>query len=227
MLPVRSARNWLTLRNSWLLLRNTGRRSFYSTKPKTPRKDELPSFTKIALVGVVGTIIFAEAVKSLDKNQPKNSYSESEYAEVVKNMKRRKVMFSPGELKVQIAVQGVNPGNFHDRGRIVEPFEVAETYRKMDNDRYQPLLNDLRDTYGDQYVQNLPQGLLVMLIGRYLKDTCQKGDSVLVVDFPLDMSDAIKFENEISVVDKVLFNSPEADSDLAKYYQTVNKVEIL
>ncbi|CUS22055.1 LAQU0S04e07140g1_1 [Lachancea quebecensis] len=227
MLPVRNVRNFITLRNSWLLLRNAGKRSSYSTKPKAPRKDELPSFTKIALVGVVGTIIFAEAVKSLDKNQPKNSYSESEYAEVVKNMKRRKVMFPPGELKVQIAVQGVSPGNFHGHDKIVDPFEVVETYRKIENDKYQPLLNDLKNTYGDQYIKNLPQGLLVMLIGRYLKDNCQKGDNVLVVDFPLDMNDAIKFENEISVVDKVLFSSSEADTNLAKYYQTVNKVEVV
>ncbi|SCU97065.1 LAFA_0G09560g1_1 [Lachancea sp. 'fantastica'] len=213
-----------------LLARTGAVRTYSAGQKRAPKKDDLPSFTKIALVGVVGTIIFVEAVKSLDKNKPKNSYSESEFESAMQGTKRRKLMFEPGQLHIvlatpdlpETAVQKHTP-----KAKIVDVREVVEHYRHQPNDKYYALLNDIQDSHGSSYQEYLPRGLLVMLVGRYLQETCKEGDSVAVTNFPLNMQDAIKFENEVGIVDKALFTSPHADSELSKYYQTVNKVEVL
>lgn len=211
-----------------LLFRAIGARHNYATKTANSRKrDELPSFKKLALVGVIGTVIFVEAVKSLDKNQPKNSYSESEYAEVAKGLRRRKAIFAPGEINVQLATQGVPTKQLGTRGKVVDPSEIVEYYRQQEGDKYQALLNELLDSHGKHYVEKLPSGMLVMLVGRYLKEVCNGADNVVIANFPLNLKDAIKFENEVCVVDKVLFTESNAGNDLAKYFQTVDKVEIV
>ncbi|SCV04334.1 LANO_0G09560g1_1 [Lachancea nothofagi CBS 11611] len=202
----------------------------YSTPKRQPKKDELPSFTKIAVVGVLGTIVFVEAVKSLDKNKPKNSYSESEFESAMQGVRRRKVMFQPGQVYVQLATAGVPLDVLKTSNpelKVVNSSDAVEHYRQTKDDKYYALLNELQEAHGDKYQEHLPQGLKVMLVGRYLQEQCHDGDQVVVAGFPLSVKDAIKFENEVCVVEKVLFSKSDVESDLARYFQTVNKVEVL
>ncbi|CEP61512.1 Aim36p LALA0_S03e04522g [Lachancea lanzarotensis] len=230
--PVNNRLLFRQLRPASSLLARTGTvRTYSAGQKKAPNGDDLPSFTKIALVGVVGTIIFVEAVKSLDKNQPKTSYSVSEYDQIMQGTKRRKLMFEPGQLHIVLATPDLSASLVQKKAEggasIVDVQEVVDHYRHQPNDKYYALLNDLQDTHGTGYQEHLPRGLKVMLVGRYLQEICKEGDSVVVTNFPLNMQDAIKFENEISVIDKALFTKAHADSELSKYYQTVNKVEVL
>ncbi|SCU82022.1 LADA_0C02520g1_1 [Lachancea dasiensis] len=202
----------------------------YSRQAAARKKDELPSFTKIALVGLVGSIIFVEAVKSLEKNKPKNSYSESEFATAMQGVKRREVMFKPGDIHIQLATVGIPIAKLrksNPNASMVDPWEVAEHYRHSQDDRYYALLNEIHEIYGENYLDHLPQGLGVVLVGRYLQDKFHGGDHVVVINFPLSVKDAIKFENEVSVVENVYFGTSSAETDLAQYYQTVNKVQVL
>ncbi|SCU89736.1 LAME_0E05226g1_1 [Lachancea meyersii CBS 8951] len=202
----------------------------YSSQKNQSKKDDLPSFTKIALVGVVGTIIFVETVKSLDKNKPKNSYSESEFETEMQGVKRRKMMFQPGQLHIELVTSGVSRSVLEKQrplSKIVDVGEAVEYYRHLQDDKYYALLNEIHESHGASYPEHLPKGLQVMLVARYLKENCQEGDSVVVTNFPLKIQDAIKFENEVSLVDRVIFTESSVGTELGQYYQTVNKVEIL
>ncbi|SCW01876.1 LAFE_0E09230g1_1 [Lachancea fermentati] len=198
----------------------------YSTRSRNI--NDSPSFKKIALVGVIGTVIFVQAVKSLDKSKPKNTYSEEEFENVMMGLRRRVALFPAGQLKLTFIAPGVSMKKvaIEKDAKLISPREVVEYYRSLPNDKYQALLEDIRSSHDPEtYFYDLPKGLLVMLIGRYMKENCKTGDAVYIVDFPKDIQDAIKFENEVCVVDKLYVGKTGENTDLAKYYQTVNKVE--
>lgn len=203
-------------------------RFYSSNSAQSRRKDEAPSFKKIFLIGIIGTVIFVEAVRSLDKNKPKTTYSEQEFADVMSGLRRRVAAFPAGQLDVKFILTG----NKKDVEKLVDqydllidPIEVVEHYRSSTNDSYEALLNDLYDRYGAQkYSQNLPKGLLVMLIGRYMKEKCLPNSTVVIINFPSNIQDSIKFENEVSVVSKIYVPHASMGSEVCKYYQTVKKV---
>ena len=110
----------------------------------------------------------------------------------------------------------------------IDPLNVVEQYRNKPDNPYEALLNELYDKYGkEKYFEKLPPGMLVMLIGRYMKEVCRPNDRVIITDFPNTIQDAIKFENEVSVISKILVPNASTESDICKYYQTVNKVKEL
>ncbi|AET40354.1 Aim36p Ecym_5618 [Eremothecium cymbalariae DBVPG len=193
---------------------------------KVQKKDEPPSFKSIAVVAVIGSIIFVQAVKSLEKTKPKTNYSESEYVNIIQGLKRKVSIFKSGYLKVHLLMPGVplNKIGSMENAKVINPAEVVEHYRNIPDDKYEALLNNLHDTYGEEYLQKLPNGALVMLLGRYMKEVCHEGDEVYIKNFPETIKDAIKFENEVCVVSSVLTDKGSEDSPVVKYFQTVNKV---
>lgn len=201
----------------------------YSSPPQNTKRDEPPSFKKIFLVAILGTLIFVQTANSLDKNRPKTSYSETEFENVMQGLKRRVAIFPPGELDVQFVlspdVESLKK-NLNGSAVFINPASVVEYYRTSKNDQYEALLNDIfTKQQSADYINNLPPGMLVMLIGRYMKEKCSAHDRVFIINFPHNIKEAIKFENEVSVISKILVPKDELKSDICKYYQTVNKVE--
>lgn len=204
----------------------------YSSKPSdsSNKNNAGPGFAMIFALAIVGTAIFNEAAKNLDKNMPKNTFTEDEYENVMQGLKRRVAMFPNGELDVQFSLEK-DPYKLKnllgDSKLYIVPSEVIETYRSIEDDPYEPLLNDVYSKHGAEYLNHLPRGLLVVLLGRYMKDHCRQGDHVVILDFPHSINDAIKFENEVSSVSKLLVTKESLDSDICKYYQTVQKTQQL
>lgn len=231
MLPIQKAclmRRPLIRRTSILLpslCRHGECQRLYATK--TSNKDNSgPGFKTIFGLAIVGTLIFNEAAKSLDKNKPKNTFTEDEYENVMRGLKRRVAIFPDGFLDVQFALFEDNDklAKILGSSRIyIDPNTIVECYRTTADDPYEPLLNELYAKYGPNYINKLPQGLMVSLLGRYMKENCKKGDHVIILDFPYSIKDAIKFENEISGVSKLLIPKEAAESDICKYYETVHK----
>lgn len=208
--------------------RNTFERN-YSTK--SPRGDELPSFKKIAVVGLLGTVIFVQTVKSIEKRKPKTSYSEAEFENTMAGLRRRIVLFPQGQFNLNFVLPGVRLKAQQlegDQVKVISPSEVIEYYRTLAGSKYEALLNDLRNQHGpESYAEKLPPGMTVMLLGRYMKEKCSPGDTLYIIDFPTNIKDAIKFENEVAVVNAVFASEKDQDSDIIKYYQTVEKVEVV
>ncbi|CCD26487.1 Aim36p NDAI_0H03140 [Naumovozyma dairenensis CBS 421] len=227
-----SSRRYVTRTNSNC---NSGVKSKESTiDPKLNK--EYPGFKKIFLLGIIGTVIFVEAVRSLDRNKPK-TYSNEEFDNVMSGLRRKTTMFNEGDLDIQFFLSNDTKeveklkNQYGGSVIILNPLDVAEYYRMNPNDQYEPLLNEIYDQFKDEsYIEHLPLGMLVMLIGRYMNDGFKLGNNhskIIIVNFPKDIKDAIKFENEIAVVSKILIpkDSELINTDICKYYEGVDKVE--
>lgn len=214
---------------------NSGKALFrrgYSQASSTPSatKRDIPSFKNIFFTALVCTGIFVFAVDSLERNKKKATYSDSEYAIIMKGLKRRVTMFNPGELDVYLVYPNKKDTNQKILSTIksdlvIDPFEVVEEFRLDPEGRYEAILNEIRSSYGEtEYIHHLPEKMLVSLIKDHIKRNCVKGQSVTIINFPTTMSDAMNFENEVSQIKKLYVPKSEKDSDICKYFETVNRV---
>lgn len=209
---------------------------FKSTNKAPPRASdgsELPSAKKLVMIGLAGTLVFVGAVNSLDKQQPKNSYSESEYENLTKGLKRKIALFPNDSLEVYCVmrnddVKRVQKKLAKQNAKVIDPYQVVEKHRTTADDRYEALLNNLYDRYGsEEYLQQLPKGLLIKLLSLEMKNQCTAGDTVIVTNFPKSIKDASLFETDIANVSKLYVPDQLKQSDVCKYYETVDKVEFL
>lgn len=221
------------LRQNFIKNKNISYSRCYSTKQNSgSAKEQLPSFKKILLIAIVGTGIFVQAVRSLDKNQPKTSYSELEYHQVINGLKRKVILFQPGELELKFTtIPDVNSAkkriSNNSDTKFINPSEIVDQHRNDDDDRYKALLENIFAVYGKDYVYNLPEGLLVSLLGDYIKENVNVGDKVIIVDFPQTIKDASHFESEVAVVNKVVIPKKDSETDICKYFKTVDKVDLV
>lgn len=202
-----------------------------ATSNKPPKEDVL-SIKKLLLIGLVGTAIFVKAVHSLDKNQPKNSYTPKEYEQVLAGLKRRITLFEPGQVNVILVcsstLEQVKEQLGNDNFIVLDPLTVVDQFRTTEGNRYQALLEKIwAESPNPSYINNLPNGMLISLIKTYMKENIKEGDKVVIINFPESMRDAIRFESDISVVSKVLIPRDFKDSEICKYYETVKKVEFI
>ncbi|KAL6948820.1 hypothetical protein ACO0QE_001293 [Hanseniaspora vineae] len=199
-----------------------------------------PGIKKIALVGLIGTAIFVQAAESLEKAKPKNSFTEAEYNTYVMNgLRRKKLMLSPESfppIKFLLNAQGAAAAKIlsEDNVYVVDPVTVVEYYRSNETSKYEALLNEIFQRNGsnkDILPEKLPQGMICMLIGRYIQDhnlaeNIESKTSIIIKNFPKNLKEAIKFENDVGNVKSIIVgeNDP-AQSDIVDYYDTVKKVE--
>lgn len=210
-------------------------RSYSQSAPsKLNTKRDIPSFANIFFMALVGTGIFVFAVNSLERTKKKTTYADSEYANILKGLRRRVTLFNPGELTVNF-IYPTDDEIFTKKilkeevesGLVIDPFEVVEELRNDPDGRYEAILNDIKSVYADgNYIDHLPEKMLVSLLKDYIKRHCQKGDTVTIINFPKTMSDAMNFENEISQIKQIYIPKGESDSNICKYFETVDKVSI-
>ena len=209
-----------------------------TTKNNKPAKIDAPGFKKIFLVAIIGTLIFVKTVQSLEKNKPKTSLSAEEFDNVVNGLKRRMAIFPQGDVDIKFSLLPTveetkkmlrkTQSNDTSEPQFVDPVNVIDYFRTLKGDRYEALLNEYYNEYGPgTYVDNLPTGMLVMLLGRYLKENYKAGDKLIVVNFPHSITDATRFENEISVVTTILVPKELKDTNVCKYYETVGKADVI
>ena len=207
-----------------------------SSNSSTTKRD-VPSFRNIILMALIGTGIFVFTVDSLDRTQKKTTFSDVEYTNMMKGLRRRVTLFNPGEIDVNLlypshcnntSTKKVLNQLELDSNLVIDPFEVIESFRNDPNGRYEAILNDIKSVYGDkEYIHHLPEKMLVSLLRDYIKDHCQIGDKITVINFPSTMSDAMHFENEISQIKQIYIPRDGSDSDICKYFETVDKVTLI
>ncbi|CCK68186.1 Aim36p KNAG_0A05200 [Huiozyma naganishii CBS 8797] len=221
------------------VIAHTYKRSYSSpakeTVSSTKKSEEAPGFKKIFLAALLGTGVFILAVDSLDRNQPKTTYTAAEYETVMKGLKRRVTIFEPGQVDIELLcgldakqIAAIVNSKKKDQLKVIDPLTVVESFRTTKDGVYEALLNIERDKNGEkEYIYHLPTGMLISLLSKYIKDNCQVGDTIIIQAFPLSMQDAIKFENEVAVVGKVFISKTEKDSDICQYFETVHKTHIV
>lgn len=230
----------LPLHSSSFILNRQYSNQSSSNKPSSPSsttKRDIPSFTNIIFMALIGTGIFVFAVNSLDRTQRKTTFSDVEYTNIMKGLRRRVTLFNPGEIDVNLLYPSHNNNTSTTKisnqlklvsKLVIDPFEVIENFRNDPNGRYEAILNDIKSVYGDkEYIHHLPDKMLVSLLRDYIKDHCQVGDKITVINFPSTMSDAMHFENEISEIKQIYIPKDENDSDICKYFETVDKVTLI
>ncbi|SMN19206.1 similar to Saccharomyces cerevisiae YMR157C AIM36 Protein of unknown function [Maudiozyma saulgeensis] len=209
---------------------------YSSSKSNKAPADELPSFKKLIMIGLVGTAVFVLAVRSLDQNKPKTSYSEEEYQQVVNGLKRKIAIFQPGEIDMQLttlpdikSAKNKLPKADGDIPPIhfIDPKNIVDIHKNDSNDKYRVLLENIHKIYGNDYYYNLPEGLLVALMLQYIRDNVKPNEKVVIVDFPKSIKDASNFESEIAVVSKVIIPKDQSETDICKYFETVDKVTLV
>ncbi|AGO12750.1 AaceriADR282Cp [[Ashbya] aceris (nom. inval.)] len=193
---------------------------------KAPRSDEMPSAWKMAAVAVISTFIFVQTARSIDRSKPQTEFSEEEFRKVRSGLKRRVTLFEPNELEVLAVLANVPtdkiraPAGAH----VVRVLQALERFRTDKEDKYHALLEELHAQHGDEYPAHLPKGAAVALLGRYIKEVCKAGDSVVLLGFPQNMQEAIQFESEVAVISTLVAPQGSEESQLVKYFNTVNKV---
>ncbi|QLL30470.1 hypothetical protein HG536_0A02870 [Torulaspora globosa] len=222
-----SSRNLPSCLGGTAIYNGVGIRS-YASPTAGKKTEDAPSFKKIFLVAILGTLVFMQTANSLDKNKPKTSYSEEEFENVMSGLKRRVSLFPAGALEVKLIprtseeiLKKVREGS----EIVIEPKEVVEYFRGQKDGTYEALLEEVKSKHGADYFEKLPNGMLVMLIGKYMKEKCRTNDRVIIADFPHSIADAIKFENDVCTVSKVVTDKANANSEVCQYYETVRKVQ--
>lgn len=220
-----------TLRGSLI---PTGTRTYASSSKRKPVDDSenVLSPKTIFLVGVIGTAIFVKAVDSLDKKKPKLSYSDVEFEEIVDGLRRKVTIFKPGEINVYFALfddvvtAKENLGEKAQNYQYINPREVVDQHRLSagDEDRYKALLENIYAKYGEDFMDHLPHGLLVALLGAYMKEHVSQGANVVIVNFPRVIHDAIDFEGDVCTVARMIAPKTDKEVDVCKYYETVNRI---
>lgn len=201
---------------------------------RKPREQEFPGFKKIFLASIIGTGIFVLAVKQMDHRKPKTEYTEAEYANVMNGLKRRVALFQPGEININVYLAGarVPKSGKTDSCLNIVPSSVVQFYKDEPEGAYEPFLNELyasrsQETLDESSLAALPSGMLVSLIGKYMKLKAKRGDTVNILNFPASMKDAFQLENEIGIIDHIYVPKNQEESDICKYFQTVDKAVIV
>ena len=232
--PVRINATFNKNMNSTYNFSQITRRYASTKKNSSSGQEELPSFKKLILIGLAGTAVFVLAVRSLDQNKPKTSYSEEEYQQVLNGLKRKVTVFQPGEIDIQLttlpdiktAQKKLSKEQIQST-TFIDPKDIIDKHKNTPGDKYKALLENIYKVYIDDYYYHLPQGLLVALMLDYVKENVHNDDKVVIVDFPKTIKDASNFESEIAVISKIYIPKDESENPVCKYFETVEKVTLV
>jgi hypothetical protein len=126
--------------------------------------------------------------------------------------------------------------------KIIDPKQLVEQEKQDESRKYCYLLQDL-DAEGKSYPKGLMTALIKEEVHNFLNTRMGTFDTNFIIkNYPQSTDDAIKFENEVSDVQKCLIlhydilnelkknNSPEiarSIENVAGYFETVNRVKTL
>lgn len=188
-----------------------------------------PGLKNLIAIGILGTIVLVKVVDTINEQNPRpRSLTESEYRKQQQRLKRLKCMFRPDEKPVyllrarggKVSKSEVQQLKQFSQFEIVDPDELVNREKSDPNSQYFSLLND-------PSIKKLPFGLKSALIGAYLKQHDQPGTNFLVINFPENIKESVKFEENIVTIKKLLDvneTGSSAYNELVSYYKTVDKV---
>lgn len=89
-------------------------------------------------------------------------------------------------------------------------------------------MNNTKSTYHNkEYIYYLPDKMLVSLLRDYIEDHCKIDEKFLIISSPTSMLIAIHFENEMSQLKRIYITKNEQESEICKYFETVDRVTLI
>jgi hypothetical protein len=196
---------------------------FQSTKPKGKNSSTIDFRTFIS-VSIFASILLTQVVDAVNQEKPRGQrggMSEAEYYKQQQRLKRKIAMFSPDEKQVLLWKNGEisqigNIEQLNEHGvAVIDPVKLVDLEKQDKESKFYDLLNDPE-------LKELPRGLVVDLIGKFIKES--KQEKFLVVGFPPDVKESIKFEDKIvTIKNLVITDQSDENDDVYRYYKTVNK----
>ncbi|CUM48758.1 Altered inheritance of mitochondria protein 36, mitochondrial [Debaryomyces fabryi] len=227
------------------------RAQFYSTNAK----NEPPKLRFLFYMFIFASGVLYVAGNRLDKKKTKNSFTEKEFEEyeITSGLKRRSKLISTKDAEKYkfYVVPYVHQNEFITKiaeklgdkeVRVIDPEELIKREREDESRHYSYLLQDLK-----QEGKQLPKGLVTALIKDDIKFylNTRKGTfdtNFVIKNYPQTTDEAIKFENDISDIQKCIVLHYDMLNELKKnkgdekarlinnvvgYFETVNKASVI
>lgn len=210
------------------------RRSEYSTRRKNPsgrESDKTTTFPYFIGIGLLSYVILTYAVTKVDKKPLRKNMSEEEFTslELQDGLKRKVRLLNNSNISVYLFSGRDDKIQSLDNLIVLDVDELKKQQIEENGSSYGPILKQ----YASEN-KEIPAGIISSIINQRLKLILEslkmkKIDShidILIMDFPQTIYEAIKFEEKVGIVDKLLvLNSDDGNkNELIGYYDIVNKV---
>lgn len=181
------------------------------------------------MIGVVSFGILGLVVQQVDKNKPKNEFTEDEYNKMVQNGLKRKIKIIPDSDNNEIYLAPHTTGSKIKAQKLEGVFvldleDLKQAQKLVKLSRYGPLLLEC-----EEYKAPVPVGVESSIIGleiQKIKQEHPEARKFLICGFPLSINESIKFEDKVATVTK-LFVPSTTDDPVADYFNTVKKTEVV
>ncbi|GMM33382.1 Aim36 protein [Saccharomycopsis crataegensis] len=208
----------------------------YSTKPRVQKTSSSgergPKFRYLIMIGVVSYGALLLAIDGVDKNRPKNKFSEEEYDQLVQDGLKRKqkaiadnervnVFLLPRATEAQTSEEELT--KLGADVKAIKLDDLIQEEKKDKESRYGPLLIEC-----ELYDTKVPVGTYSSMIGTKLQELKETSGTknFVVIGFPGSISESIKFEDKIVTVKNLItFDDDSSKDDVVSYYNTVQKVK--
>lgn len=210
------------------------------------------NFKWFLLVAVFGTAVFvkiAQRIKEQDNSpvSPKNkkSFTESEWAEQVKKMNEKRYVFNGEAQEFYLVPFGaktqkkttdlVNKLGGEDTVATINLNDLIKRQLEDPNSPYGVLLNDTLDKENNDsdgcfytFTYRLAPGIFTQLVKNEITAVHKKNSKLtrfVVVNYPNTIEEAVKFEQKVGIVTKLVTEGNEPEhSNIVDYFSTVDKV---
>ncbi|KAI0464859.1 Altered inheritance of mitochondria protein 36, mitochondrial [Komagataella kurtzmanii] len=212
-------------------------------------------FLFVGLVGTILFVLVVNKINEQDPKtslaKKKNTYSEQEWESYVAGLKRKKQRFDSSSNKEFYAVPFANKNfkQIENLKRKVSKSSSQEDVGVVDiNELIAKQINNSESAYGlllkttlvenDPSSQsctysfnwNLAKGIFSKLVCDELTIMINESpqlDRFLLLNFPNNLPEAIKFEQDVAnITELIVFNEEQKEDVVVKYFDTVDKVSI-
>ncbi|QPG73431.1 hypothetical protein FOA43_000741 [Brettanomyces nanus] len=204
------------------------------------------------IVALFGTAVFVKIAHSIKedkhnttfKNKNK-SYSPEEWQERIADIKKKRFSFTSGE---EFYLFPFPPNSSNSADQLVKKLGGQESVGVIDlnqlikeqledpNSQFGRLLNDTLDKEDDKldachykFTYVLAPGVFTQLVkdrALKLREENSKISRYVVLNYPNTIEEAVKFEQKVATVTKLLFSGKEPkDNNIVDYFSTVDKVQ--
>lgn len=202
------------------------------------KKDSGFNIMNFVVVALIGTGIFGVVVHRVDLQDStksmlkrKNTFTDQEWEQYMSSIKRKVLLFnpsvqvycvpSPDEKKVAQLKSKIPNLKTVDLNDIIK--DEIENHQE----RFGSLLSShlVSSENGYQFNSRLASGIFTKLMRLRLEElkTPDANDKYLLLNYPNNLKELIKFESDVAVVKKLILFKQESN-DISDYFDTVNKV---
>ncbi|ODV63995.1 Aim36p ASCRUDRAFT_5891 [Ascoidea rubescens DSM 1968] len=211
-------------------------KKYYSNNAANTSKSPTGIVLSILFISVASCFAVYYTAKSLE-NPSKSKITESDLQDHINGLKRKKTMFQAFEVNIDL-LPGENLKKddvkkiVGDSVFVIDPPELINRERAQGLDAfYGPFLIELQERNAP-----IPAAVTVNIIGKEIKkikkeqenDESDKILKFLVINFPQDLEQSIKFERDVKTADSIIKVEDiknDVGNKVFQYFETVDKIK--